>query len=311
MAVRIKRIMFACSLAAVSIATPPSASAWDSATHRAISRLAVEALPPSPLKTTLAQNGSALELHAVEPDTLLKQEYGETEKRKHYIDLEYFGNDPWPQLNPDIEAMRRRFGSRTLDRAGTLPWTIESVSNNLERAWQKSECAAVIRLSGYLAHYVGDASQPLHSTINYDGYEGDRGVHARVEAAVDDSLRTLEPAASRQVRLEQINDVWSPVIAEIREANGLIGELIRDDRAARDQGDFRGGAYQEALVREDAAMFERQIARASSVLGSIWIYEWRRAGSLRRVRIIATLSTPTTRATRYRIGSESPTFMVR
>jgi hypothetical protein len=277
--VRPKRILFACSLAAISIATPRPARAWDSATHRAIARLAVEALPPSPLKTTLAQNESALELHAVEPDTVLKEEYGEAEKRRHYIDVEYFGNDPWPRLNPDINAMRRRFGSHTLDRAGTLPWTIESVSNDLESAWRQGDCADVIRLSGYLAHYIGDASQPLHSTMHYDGYEGDRGVHARVEAAVDHSLGTLEPAASREVRIEEINDVWSPAIAEIRDANGLIGELIRDDRAARDQGDFRGGAYEDAMMREDAAMFERQIARASSVLASIWMYEWRRAGS--------------------------------
>jgi hypothetical protein len=253
-----------------------SARGWDSATHRAIARLAVDALPPSPLKSALSHN--ELETHSVEPDSILKKEYGKAEERRHYINIEWFGSD-WSALNPDINKMRRRFTDRTIERAGTLPWTIEAVSDQLERAWRSGDCDAVLRLSGYLAHYVGDASQPLHSTINYDGYARDRGIHARIELAVDHSLRELEPMAAREVHIEDINDVWTPTIAEIRDANGLVGAVIRDDRAARDAGAYGGRDYQHAVMREDAAMFARQIARAASVLASIWLYEWHRAGS--------------------------------
>ncbi len=175
--------------------------------------------------------------------------------------------------------MRRRFGEHKLARAGTLPWTIEAVSDQLEDAWRRNDCEAVIRLSGYLAHYVGDASQPLHSTIKYDGYPRDRGMHARIELAVDHSLGELEPVAHQEIHLEDINDVWTPVIAEIRDANGLVGNVIRDDRAARDAGDYSGRDYQRAVMHEDRAMFAHQIARAASVLASIWLYEWHRAGS--------------------------------
>lgn len=253
--------------------------AWDSATHRAIARIAVGALPPYPLKSALSRNEGALEIHSVEPDSVLKARYGKAEERRHYIDVELFGKDPWSELNPDFSKMRRRFGYRTLERAGTLPWTIEGVSAQLESAWRRGDCDAMLRLSGYLAHYVGDASQPLHSTVHYDGYAGDHGVHARIEGAVDHSLRELEPMAAREIHLEEINDVWAPSIAEIHDANRLIGEVLRDDRAARDAGAYHGREYQRALMDEDAAMFARQIARAASVLASIWLYEWRRAGS--------------------------------
>jgi hypothetical protein len=205
--------------------------------------------------------------------------YGKAEERRHYINVEWFGSDPWPALNPAINKMRRHFTDRTLERAGTLPWTIESVSDQLQDAWRRGDCAAVLRLSGYLAHYVGDASQPLHSTINYDGYARDRGIHARIELAVDHSLDALEPIAAPAIRVEDINDVWTPTIAEIRDANGLVGEVIRDDRAARDAGEYSRRDYQRAVMHEDAAMFARQIARAASVLASIWLYEWHRAGS--------------------------------
>jgi hypothetical protein len=175
--------------------------------------------------------------------------------------------------------MRRHFTDSTLERAGSLPWTIVAVGDQLQSAWRSGNCDAVLRLSGYLAHYVGDASQPLHSTLHYDGYARDRGIHARIELAVDHSLRELEPMVAHDVRVEDINDVWTLTIAEIRDANGLVGEVIRADRAARDAGDYGGRDYQRAVMDKDAAMFAHQIARAASNLASIWLYEWHRAGS--------------------------------
>ena len=85
--------------------------------------------------------------------------------------------------------------------------------------------------------------------------------------------------ARREVRIQEINDVWVPVIDEIRDANGLVSHLIHDDRAARDAGDYSGRDYQRTVMQEDSPMFAQQIARAASVLASIWLYEWHRAGS--------------------------------
>ncbi len=262
-----------------SISLSDRAAAWDSATHRAIARLAVQALPASALKSALASREFELENFSVEPDSVLKQRYGKAEERRHYLDVERFGDDPWPSLVPDLRTMRRRFGSRTLDESGTLPWTIEQVSGELESAWRRGDCASVLRLSGYLAHYVGDASQPLHTTIHFDGYARDRGVHARFERTVDAAIGTLAPQAASAVRIEPINDVWTPAIAEIRDAHGLFHQVIRDDRVARDQDAYGGPQYQRAMLREDGAMVAGQIARAASVLAELWLYEWRRAGS--------------------------------
>lgn len=256
-----------------------AAYGWDSATHRLITRLAVDALPSSPLKTTLAENEPALERFSVEPDTVLKREYGRAEARRHYINLEWFGTDPFAALNSDIRKMRDRFSDRTLRRSGTLPWTIEEVAAALPPAWQSRDCQTVLRMSGYLAHYVGDASQPLHTTIHFDGRRRDRGIHQRLERAVDESVGTLGTQAGSEVRIEQINDVWTAAIGEIRDANRLVAEVIRDDRAARDEGAFGGYEYQRTILREDGGLLARQLARAASVLGSIWLYEWRKAGS--------------------------------
>ena len=125
---------------------------------------------------------------------------------------------------------------------------------------------------------MADASQPLHSTIHYDGYRRDRGVHARLEGAVDHSLDRLLPAARTQLRIEQVNGAWSAAVAEIRDANQLVGEVIREDRAARDQGAYDRGRYADAIMKQEAPMLAGQVARAASVLASLWLYDWTRAG---------------------------------
>lgn len=144
--------------AALSIAA--TALAWDQRTHRLIAGLAVGALPASPLKDFLSRNETRLEYFAVEPDRIR----GRAEKSRHYIDLEVYGADPISKLDPDEAAMEREWGAMTLRESGSLPWTIESRANELSQAWRRGDCAEALRLSGYLAHYLGDASQPLHTT---------------------------------------------------------------------------------------------------------------------------------------------------
>jgi len=266
-------------LVAILLILPPSAFAWDSHTHKLITRLAVEALPPSPLAQTFAHNERQLEEYSVDPDTVLRAQYGEAEARRHYIDLEYFGAFPFAALEPNFATMETKFGARRLEMSGTLPWTIEAYANQAGLAWRKGDCAAMLRYSGYMAHYVGDSTQPLHTTKYYDGYAGDGGVHRRFEGAADRYVREIEPLARPQVRIETIESVWTPVIAEIRDAYQLFPTVVSSDRAVRAElGRSRYG-YDRALMDRDLTMVARQVARASSTLASIWLFEWRNVDS--------------------------------
>ena len=255
------------------------ARAWDAATHREITYLAIQTLPPSPLKLLFLKNLSQLEYFSVQPD-VIRAKYGdEADKIRHYIDLEYYGADPFEALVADRDAMNRRFGASTLLRSGTLPWTIVEFSDAVEQQWSRGDCNELLRLAGFLAHYVGDASQPLHTTMHYDGYEGDRGVHRRIEEAADDDIRELSASAERQTHPVEIDSVWQATIAEIRDSNSHITELLEADRAARAQSSRGRSAYDDALMSRARPMLVGQIARAASVLASIWHYEWKRAGS--------------------------------
>ncbi len=273
--------IFAIAIAAITLcATPTRAHAWDARTHQLITRLAIDALPDSALKHALEVHAADLQQDAVAPDEVLRPEYGKAEAIHHYIDLETFGADRFAALQPDFAAMVSEYGAQTLVRSGTLPWTIESTAQEIEQAWRKGDCAAVILRSGYLAHYVGDATQPLHTTKYYDGYPQDRGMHMRLEGAADRSVGEIEQMARPQVRIEQIDPVWPAIVSELRHSNALIAGTIDADRAARaETGVKRGAVFDRALMQRELPMVARQVAEASSALASIWLYEWKQAGS--------------------------------
>ncbi len=132
---------------------------WDAHTHRLITRLAISASPTGPLKAHFVAEQVQLEEFSVEPDSVLRPMYGQAEGRRHYIDLENFGPDPFARLSPDFIMMEQKYGAALLDRSGTLPWAIEDEAQKMRSSWQAGDCAKMLRHAGYLAHYVGDASR--------------------------------------------------------------------------------------------------------------------------------------------------------
>jgi hypothetical protein len=241
-----------------------------------VTRLAVGALAPGPLQQAFAANLANLEQMSVEPD-LLREAGDKAEGRRHYIDLEYYGSDPFAALNQSESAMVQKFGARRLMKSGTLPWTIESESDALASAWRDGDCRAVLKFAGYLSHYVADASQPLHTTIHYDGYPEDRGIHQRLERAADVDVAELEREAAPRVRVEDLEGVWTPVIAELRESSALVPRVIAADRAAR-SATRSSRQFERMLMQDERGWIVSQVAVAASVLASIWQFEWRRAG---------------------------------
>src|SRR5882757_391806 len=140
------------AMLALSMLHPAIAHAWDNRTHREITALAIAHLPPSPLRVFFVANDERLRQLSVEPDTILKHRNGKAERIRHYIDIEYFGAEPFDALVPDIHVMEKKFGARTIIEAGTLPWTIDEMSGALRDAWTRGDCPQVLQAAGYLAH---------------------------------------------------------------------------------------------------------------------------------------------------------------
>ena len=170
------------------VVTPLAAHAWGNDGHRIINRLAATTLPvnvPAFLRSATALN--EIEYLGPEPDrwrSSAEPELSAAQAPEHFIDLEPADAlGPLPHRRLDFEARVFASGQRP-EKIGLQPWAATEVWERLKaalREYRQLAAAgqdtrpveqAAIFYAGWLGHYVGDASQPLHTTIKYNGWVG-------------------------------------------------------------------------------------------------------------------------------------------
>lgn len=160
------------------------------------------------------------------PDIIWKRSLTyEIERNEHFLDLEYFwranGSNEKEKKDPIWYENRQEFFShyKVVKTAGRAPWRIQELSNQLEKvaeelraltSLEKSEEDKLknkekrntlqlswLTLAGLIGHYVGDLSQPLHCTENYDGQmTNQKGLHAFYEEKV---VNELSPEIEKEI----------------------------------------------------------------------------------------------------------------
>lgn len=281
------------ALAAVAVIAAPAADvgAWGATGHRLIGVAAMRNLPdeiPAFLRTTQA----AVEVGelAREPDRWKggPRTHARERDTAHFIDFDDNGHvltpqgphiDAMPELRSEYEAALTRAGL-SVDTAGHLYyalidgwqqlvrdfayWRVLNAAEAREtdpgkRAWyaedRRRREALLIRDLGVWSHYVGDASQPLHTSIHYNGWDGDtpnpegftrsRRTHGLFEGAYVrgvarlDLVETAMPAADlREAAIER------RTAAYLGASLARVTPFYRLERdGAFNEGDPRGGAF--------------------------------------------------------------------
>ena len=156
-----------CLLLAVSIciyAQVPSAHSWDWGTHHFITQNAIK-LMPSSLNWFFDNYSGVIDNYCIMPDVWRSQ--GLETGYAHYYDSE----NPLEEhiLNPSL---------------GVLPWTVQDNFNMIVQALRENEWSQAAMIMGAMAHYIEDASMPLHATANYNPGSN----HGRYESKVDSEL---------------------------------------------------------------------------------------------------------------------------
>lgn len=153
-----------------------------------INRLAVSTLPddaPAFLRSEAALR--EIEYLGPEPDrwrSPAEPELVAAQAPEHFIDLEPADAlGPLPHKRLDFEAMVFAAGERP-EKVGLQPWQTDEVWERMKAAMRqyrtmtashedtKAVEQAIIFYAGWLGHYVGDGAQPLHTTIQYNGWKG-------------------------------------------------------------------------------------------------------------------------------------------
>src|SRR5258708_11595838 len=173
-------------VALISVCVQPHVTfAWGNEGDRMINRLDVSTLPADmPAFLRSEEAAKEIEYLGPEPDrwrSAAEPELNAAEAPEHFIDLEPADAlGPLPRRRLDFEAKVFVAGQRP-EKIGLQPWEVTEVWERLKAAFREyrqestahQDTAAVERAAifyaGWLGHYVGDASQPLHTTDQYKG----------------------------------------------------------------------------------------------------------------------------------------------
>jgi len=296
--------------------------AWDYDGHHAINELALRSLPQDfgiqftpELKERVAFLAGEPDRWRNTPDLPLKHVNGPD----HYFDLEdisLFGLTPeslpplrydfvaeialarfahpekFPKIDPDRDA------DHTRELAGFLPWSITENYEKLKsdfstlKTLQKYGGTAVeianaeadsIYVMGVLGHYVGDGSQPLHTTKHFNGWVGDNpkhfttrlNFHAWIDGGyfrktggikVEQLAGSIQPA-TRLANADAPDGVFHDVIDYVVGGNKYVEPLYQMEKDGQLSGEGEKG-------RDGLTFLDGQLVKAGQMLGNLWLTAW-------------------------------------
>ncbi len=256
---------------AVSAALPRAAHAWGDEGHRMVNRLAASSLPTDVPEFLRSKDAIAeIEYLGPEPDRWRSQAESElvsAQAPEHFIDLELADalGGTLPHKRFDFEAKAYAAGQNPA-KIGLQPWEATEVWERLKvalREYRKLSAehketreveAAALFYAGWLGHYVGDAAQPLHTTVQYNGWTGpnpngyttERKIHWQFEGDfVKANEHTLDADARTKLTAPHAIDgdifdqymlyirhtaTYVEKVYQLEKAGGFVGEGSRESR---------------------------------------------------------------------------------
>jgi hypothetical protein len=249
------------------LAMAPPAFSWGNEGHRLINRLAIGALPadlPAFLRSEPAIE--EVEYLGPEPDrwrSPAEPELNAAQAPEHFIDLEPADAlGPLPRNRLDFEAEVFASGQRP-EKIGLQPWQTIEVWERLKAALREYRSLAsagqntrpveqaALFYAGWLGHYVGDGSQPLHTTIQFNGWVGpnpnnyttEHKIHWQFEGpflGANIFAPQVEPKMTPAHAIE--GDVFTSYVAYLRQSATQVERVYQLEKA----GGFVGAGSPES-----------------------------------------------------------------
>ena len=291
--------------------TPELARAWGSDGHTLINRVAAQAIPRS-MPQFLRRAVDQIAYLGPEPDrwrSRSEPELKQAQEPDHFLNYETVAD--WGDLPPGRYEFYRKAYERYFaalkaattdeqkkdaeklrpDSIGLQPYITMEVYGRLKSALREYrrlkasgqpthgvETAAIL-YAGWLGHYVADASQPLHATVQYDGWTGPnpngytttKGIHAEFESTfVRDNLQQLQIVKRVQppVKLEH---PFQDYMQFLRASNALVPKVYELDKA---------GAFKDKGTPEGLEFTRERLAAGAQMLLNLWYTAWLESADL-------------------------------
>lgn len=264
---------------------------WGFYGHRKINYSAVFLLPPEMMKFYKPQIEFIVE-HAVDPD---KRRYAVKEEApRHYIDIDYYGTYPYPDLPRRWDSAVAKYSEDTLQENGIVPWWVQIMLKRLTEAFKEKNQVKILKLSAEIGHYIADAHVPLHASSNHDGqHSNQKGIHGFWESRIPELFadkqydfflgnadyiknpgkfiwdRVLESAAASDTVLK-----FEAQLSSTFPSNQKYSFEDRSGKVIRQYSTAYSAAYQKMLN----GMVERRMRQAIYAVASFWYTAWINAG---------------------------------
>jgi hypothetical protein len=276
---------------------------WGNEGHRMINRLAAAKLPadvPEFLRSPYAQD--AMEYYGPEPDrwkSSAEAELRNAGSPEHYIDLEWADliGEPLPRNRYDfvraLALAQKAHPDLPLspEKVGLQPWAADEWYQRVKAAMREYRGlkeahqdtrpveAEILFCAGILGHFVADASNPLHDTIQFNGWTGPNPngyttghhIHAQMEsdfvAANVDPVKDVAPLIPAQPHL--LNDFFDDYVAYIRRSNALVEQTYQIEKA---------GGFTGAGTAASRAFIDQRLAAGATELRDVIDTAWVRSG---------------------------------
>lgn len=271
----------------------PSLFAWGEKGHLIVNEAATLGLPAD-MPYFFLRAFPELTYFGPEPDRI--KNAGDSQDAvnlpDHQIDLELTDGMTLPRTRcAFMDALAatnayRRHGMGH-DDPGFLPWRIAELSQYLQRLfsmWRTADFAdrraiqqEIVVTAGLLGHYVGDAANPHHTTINYNGwisdanpngYANDCEIHTRFETQfISHSIRR-EDVFPRVAAPKMRKDYFASGLALIADSNSLVERLYQIDKA-------HGFDMFRPVDPEGKEFAISRLAAGASLLRDLWWSAWK------------------------------------
>ena len=207
----------------------------------------------------------------------------------HYIDLDLLEEAPFENIPKTWDDALAKYGEARLKQAGTLPWEIARRKDELTAAFREARWEDVVRQSAWIAHYLADATMPMHTTKDYLGRDAgnivleergpNRSVHHRLEWGLFEKLpQRCEGIAGDPGNVSPLDDVLAESWKTVRHSWTLIPPVLAADRAAAAADDSFGETYYRYLDGVMRPLVSQQLRRSQELVASVWLSAWEDAG---------------------------------
>jgi hypothetical protein len=258
---------------------------------------------------TSLRNGTGLALgHASGPDHYFDLEditlYGLTPDQLPPLRYDFVADivkarEAHPENFPAIDPARDSDHTREL--SGFLPWAMTEYFEKLQSGFSTLAAlekaggtpeeiadakADIVYVMGVMGHFVGDASQPLHTTKHFNGWVGDNpnryttghtfhqwidGGFFRQTGGIDaQKLAAKIHLAEKIPESSDPNGIFRVSVNFVVANNRLVEPLYELDKDGKLSDQGNAGA-------EGRAFLEAQLVKSGQLLGNLWLTAWQTA----------------------------------